>query len=141
MTKSRKGQAPPPLSREAFRQRFDNFFLDPAFAADRDAIARVEAIAWDGYINGRKSPVTQKAGPEFAHPDFDMSVEWLETRDRLLAAEAKQKHLATRSRVLVICGAARNDGTCPGEISKTFRLAGVAHETLEAPILRSTGST
>ena len=30
-----------------------------------------------------------------------------------------------RSRVLVICGSPRNDGTCPGEISKTFRLAGM----------------
>ena len=132
MTKPRKGQAPPPLSREAFRQRFDNFFLDPAFAADRNAIARVEAIAWDGYINGRKSPFTEKAGPEFADPNFDMSVEWRETRDRLLAAETKQKDSATRSRVLVICGAARNDGTCPGEISKTFRLAKMASETLAA---------
>jgi multimeric flavodoxin WrbA len=33
--------------------------------------------------------------------------------------------------VLVICGSARNDGTCPGEISKTFRLLGIARETLE----------
>ena len=132
MTKLRTGQAPPPMSREAFRQHFDNFFLDPAFAADRDAIARVEAIAWDGYINGRKSPFTEKAGPEFADPDFEMSVEWRETRDHLLAAETKQRDSTTRSRVLVICGAARNDGTCPGEISKTFRLAKMAGETLEA---------
>ena len=33
--------------------------------------------------------------------------------------------------MLVICGSARNDGTCPGEISKTFRLVGLARETLE----------
>jgi multimeric flavodoxin WrbA len=29
-------------------------------------------------------------------------------------------------RVLVICGAPRNDGSCPGEMSKTFRLAKIA---------------
>lgn len=67
-----------------------------------------------------RHPVTEKAGPGFADPEFDMSVEWRTTRDRVLAAEAKQKDAQTPSRVLLICGAARNDGTCPGEISKTF---------------------
>ena len=33
--------------------------------------------------------------------------------------------------MLLICGSARNDGTCPGEMSKTFRLLQVARETLE----------
>jgi multimeric flavodoxin WrbA len=32
---------------------------------------------------------------------------------------------------LLICGSARNDGTCPNEISKTFRLLQIAKETLE----------
>jgi multimeric flavodoxin WrbA len=32
--------------------------------------------------------------------------------------------------VLLICGSARNDGTCPGEISKTFRLVSLAREVL-----------
>ena len=30
----------------------------------------------------------------------------------------------------MICGSPRNDGTCPGEISKTFRLAGLVSEVL-----------
>jgi multimeric flavodoxin WrbA len=30
----------------------------------------------------------------------------------------------------VVCGSARNDGTCPGEVSKTWRLAKIAEETL-----------
>jgi multimeric flavodoxin WrbA len=29
----------------------------------------------------------------------------------------------------VICGSSRNDGSCPGEISKTYRLAKIAQET------------
>jgi multimeric flavodoxin WrbA len=33
--------------------------------------------------------------------------------------------------VLLICGSSRNDGSCPGEISKTWRLAKIAQETLE----------
>ncbi len=36
----------------------------------------------------------------------------------------------TPSRVLLICGSSRNDGTCPGEISKTFRLMQIARATI-----------
>ena len=43
-----------------------------------------------------------------------------------------QKDPATKSRVLLINGAARNDGTCPGEISKTYRMTELAREVLEA---------
>ena len=60
-----------------------------------------------------------------------MSVEWKATRDRLLAAESAQKNAATPSRVLLICSSARNDGSCPGEISKTWRLTLIAKEILE----------
>ena len=73
-----------------------------------------------------------KAGPGFADPDYDLSVEWKEAHDRLLAAEARQKDPATPGRILLINGAARNDGTCPGEISKTWRLAQLCAETIAA---------
>ncbi|MEP6656377.1 MAG: flavodoxin family protein, partial [Betaproteobacteria bacterium] len=62
---------------------------------------------------------------------YDLSVEWRATRDAVRAAEVRQKDPATRSRVLVIVGAPRNDGTCPGEISKTFRLAKIASKVFE----------
>jgi multimeric flavodoxin WrbA len=131
MSSVRKGQAPPKLSREAFQARFRSFFQDPAYDSAPEALARIEEIAWDAYVNSRKAPRTQKAGPEFADPDYDLSVEWLATRARLQQAEQRQKDPSTRSRVLVVIGAARNDGSCPGEISKTFRLAGYAREILE----------
>lgn len=98
----RKGQAPDTLSREVFRVRFENSFFDPAFESERDAIARLEAIAWDAYVQGRKAPRTAKAGPGFADPDYDLSVEWREARDRLHAAEIQQKAASTKARVLVI---------------------------------------
>lgn len=47
MTKIRTGQAPATLTRVQFRERFNGRFYDPAFEAERDAIARLEAIAWD----------------------------------------------------------------------------------------------
>src|SRR3981081_3061621 len=104
MTDVRKGQAPPELSRDEFGKRFRLSFYDPAFLKEKDSIARLEAIAWDAYHDERKSPITIKAGPGFADPDFDLSVEWKETRDRLLQAEARQKDPGTISRVLLICG-------------------------------------
>jgi multimeric flavodoxin WrbA len=131
MTKPRTGQAPPPLTRDEFGERFRRSFYDPAFEREREAIARLEAIAWDGYEKDRKAPRTAKAGPGFADPDYELSVEWRATRDKLVAAEKRQKDPATKSRVLVICGSSRNDGSCPGEMSKTYRLAKIARQTLE----------
>lgn len=128
----RTDQAPPKLGRDEFHLQFMRSFADPAFGQAREALQQVEQIAWTNYDQSRKAPVTQKAGPEFADPDYDMSVEWKATRDKLLAADARQKDPATISRVLLICGSARNDGTCPGEISKTHRMVGLAREILEA---------
>jgi multimeric flavodoxin WrbA len=123
MTKPRTGQAPPQLDRAEFRRRYRQAFYDPAFTPERDAIARLEEIAWASYAEGNKAPRTAKAGADFADPDYDLSIEWRDTRDRLLAAERKQKSKDGKTRILVICGSPRNDGTCPGELSKTWRLA------------------
>ncbi len=131
-TDVRKGQAQGPLSREEFGRRFRRNFFDPAFDGEHEAIARLEAIAWEGYEKDRKAPRTAKAGAGFHDPDYDLSIEWRETRDRLLEAQKRQKDAATRSRVLVICGSSRNDGSCPGEMSKTWRLAKIAGETLQS---------
>jgi multimeric flavodoxin WrbA len=132
MTDVRKGQAPGQLPRDEFRKRFMQSFYDPAYAAEKDALARLEAIAWDAYSEGRKAPITVKAGPGFADPDYDLSVEWRQTRDRLIAAQKRQADAATRSRILLVCGSARNDGTCPGEMSKTYRLTKIAQEVVES---------
>jgi multimeric flavodoxin WrbA len=132
MTKPRKGQFPGMLGRNEFHLRFVGSFGHPSFTKVQKALAEVEEVAWDNYINEHKLARTEKAGEGFADPEYELSVEWRDTRDRLLAAEAGQKDSATKSRVLLICGADRNDGTCPGEMSKTFRLTQIAREVLEA---------
>ena len=132
MTEVRKGQAPRVLERNEFHLEFRRSFFDPTFDSVQLEIGKIEEIAWENYINGRKAPITEKAGPEFADPNYDLSVEWKATRDKLIATDATQKDPATKSRVLLICGSARNDGTCPGEISKTFRMTKLATEILEA---------
>jgi multimeric flavodoxin WrbA len=130
-TDVRKGQAPPAHTREQFRERFRARFFDPAFRAEDEAIARLEEIAWQAYCGARKAPITRKAGPEFKDPDYELSVEWYETRNKLLAAQQRWGEAATPSRVLVINCAPRNDGSCPGEMSKSFRLAQLAGAELQ----------
>jgi multimeric flavodoxin WrbA len=127
----RTGQAGPMVPRDEFHRRFMEPFYDPAFRAEDAAISRLEQLAWEAYQQGRKAPITQKAGPGFADPDYDLSVEWREARDRLLAARKRQEQASTPSRVLLVCSSARNDGSCPGEMSKTFRLTQLAREVIE----------
>jgi multimeric flavodoxin WrbA len=128
--KVRKGQAPPALSREQFRAHFQRSFFDPAFGPERSALARLEEIAWNNYCQARKAPVTRKAGAGYRDPDYDLSIEWIAARANIELAAERQKNPAGASRALVICAAARNDGTCPGEMSKSYRLAKIAEEIL-----------
>ncbi len=131
MTKIRKGQAPDKLSRDAFGDRFRTPFFDPMFDAEREALSRIEEIAWEAYRKSRKSPVTKKAGRGFADPDYDLSTEWRANRDAILRAEQVQKEPASSARVLLVSAAARNDGTCPGEMAKSYRLCEAATEAFE----------
>ena len=85
----RTGQAPAPLTRAEFHERFMLRFYDPAFAVELDAIARLEEIAWKAVEDGRKAPITQAAGPGFADPSYEVSVQWLDTQQRLKAAQRR----------------------------------------------------
>ena len=84
------------------------------------------------YDDGRKAPKTSPAGPGYADPDYKLSDDWREASERLKQAEQRQKDPATPSRILLINGAARSEHTCPGESSKTWRLAMIARETFAA---------
>jgi len=132
MTDVRKGQAPGQISRADFAERFQSSFRDPAFQAERESLQRIEQIAWLAYKDERKAPVTRKAGPGHADPDYDLSVDWLAAHDAIAAAQATQADPTSVSRVLMIVGSARNDGSCPGEISKSFRFCQWMTEELQA---------
>src|SRR5437660_7024366 len=118
MTNARKCQYRGKMSRAAFSAKFQKLFYDPRIAPHRAAIAQLEAIAWSNYCDARKSPRTHKAGQGFADPDYDLSDEWRRHRDAVARARAKQMDPPSPSRVLLVCAADRNDGTCPGETSK-----------------------
>ncbi|HEV7557552.1 MAG TPA: flavodoxin family protein [Kofleriaceae bacterium] len=129
--KIRHGSPSVELSRDEFRARFRAQFVDPAFERVDKAIALVEQVAWEAYAGHRKAPRTRKAGPEFADPDYDMSIDWLAARDAIRAAQVRHD-TSVRRRILVVAGGSRNEHTCPGEQSKTQRLADTAVEELSA---------
>ncbi|MEA2887170.1 MAG: hypothetical protein QOD11_1530, partial [Bradyrhizobium sp.] len=121
----RKGMPPVKLAREEFERRYRKRFKDPAFEPLQRELDAIIAAAWDGYSNSRKSPVTRKAGPGFADPDYDISVDWLAAREAILSAQ--RRHDAGETpRILLINGSSRSDHTCPGEMSKTWRLVKLA---------------
>ena len=131
MAEVRTGQGSVALTRDEFERRLRERFYDPAFAPVSAEIDRVVDVAWQAYDEYHKSPRTRKAGPGFADPEFALPIEWLETRERILAAQREQQDASTQSRILLISGAARHDQTCPGEMSKTFRLVQMAREEIE----------
>ena len=117
--------------REEFERRLRERFYDPAFQQVEPQIADIIAVAWEAYDAYRKSPRTRPAGPGFADPSFELPIEWLETREHIQQAEREQKDASRIGRILLVCGAARHDQTCPGEMSKTFRSASLAREEVE----------
>ncbi|MGC2812913.1 MAG: flavodoxin family protein, partial [Bradyrhizobium sp.] len=127
----RKGMPPVKLSRGEFEKRYRDRFIDPVFrplARELDAI--VEA-AWDAYSHSRKSPVTRKAGPGFADPDYEISVDWLAAREAILAAQRRHDDINEKPRILLINGSSRSEHTCPGEMSKSWRLIKSAEPIFE----------
>ena len=130
--KVRTGQPGVQLDRGEFATRFRQGFDDPAFARDPDALERVLGIAWDGYDQYRKSPRTRPAGPGYADPDHALSDEWRAARDAVDAAQARQRDPATPSRILLVSASPRSEHTCPGEMSKSYRLAEAARAVIGA---------
>ena len=132
MTTVRKLTQYVPLTREAFRERFFERFYDPAFDELRAELEKICERSWDGYIKYRKSPRTQAAGAGFSDPAFKLPVEWLDTRRAIHEAENKQKNPASPSRILIVSGSTRSEHSCPGEVSKTHRLADHAAKAIAA---------
>jgi multimeric flavodoxin WrbA len=128
----RKEQPSVQLTKDEFARRLRLKFADPAFDAVRGEIDRIIAVAWDGYEQYRKWPRTRKAGAGYADPDFDLPDEWRATRDAIALAQREHDDASRPPRVLLISAAARSNQTCPGETPKSWRLAQLARDTIEA---------
>ena len=120
------------LSRKEFVLRFHQRHADPSFEAVAKPLDAVTEVAWRNYIDYRKAPRRRKAGTAFADPGYELSLDWIEARHRIREAGRVQRRRASPSRILLINGSARSDQTCPGEMSKTYRLAKIAQRAIEA---------
>jgi multimeric flavodoxin WrbA len=127
----RKGMPSPRLAEDEFKRRFRLQFTDPAFAPLAGELEKVAAAAWDAYRHSRKSPHTQKAGSNFADPDYDLSIDWMNAREAIAAAQRQHDIAGAPNRVLLINGSPRSEHTCPGEMSKSYRLTQLAETTLK----------
>jgi multimeric flavodoxin WrbA len=128
----RKGSPSPELDEQEFKRRFLQQYIDPAFGGLQDELQRVAEAAWRGYSEYRKSPRTRKAGPEFEDPDFDLSVDWLVAREAIHNAQARHDDANGPARILLISCSSRSEHTCPGELSKSYRLMKLAHDVFAA---------
>jgi multimeric flavodoxin WrbA len=122
----RKGMPPVKLTRDEFKSRYKSRFVDPVFTPLERELDAIIAAAWDAYSHSRKSPVTQKAGAGFADPDYDLAVDWLATRAAILEAQRLHDDAKATPRILIVNGSARSEHTCPGEMSKTWRMVKLA---------------
>jgi multimeric flavodoxin WrbA len=128
----RKGSASPRLEEAEFKRRYLQQFEDEGFRALGPELERIADVAWDAYSNERKSPQTRKAGPGYADPEYDLSTEWIAASDAIKAAQARHDDPSGPVRVLLINGSSRSEHTCPGELSKSWRLTQIAREVIEA---------
>ena len=111
---------------ETFTARFLAQFQDPAYTPLAAELEKIAAAAWEGYSHERKSQRTRKAGPAFADPHYELALEWLEAREALIAAQARHEDPRAPLSYLIINASPRSEHTCPGEMSKSYRLVELA---------------
>ncbi|MGO4440948.1 flavodoxin family protein [Rhizobium sp. RAF56] len=127
----RKGSPSPRLEEAEFRKRFLNQFRDPAYEPLKVELEKVADAAWDAYAHSRKSPQTRRAGPGFADPEYALSSDWLAARQAINEAQARHEDKNGPFRFLLINGSSRSEHTCPGELSKSYRMVEIARQVLE----------
>ena len=126
----RKGMPPVKLSRNEFERRYRSRYADPAFRPLARELDAIVAAAWDAYSHSRKAPVTRKAGPGFADPDYEIAVDWLSARNAIIEAQRRHDDAAATPRILIVNGSSRSEHTCPGEMSKSWRMVKAAEPVL-----------
>ncbi|WP_028749090.1 flavodoxin family protein [Rhizobium mesoamericanum] len=127
----RTGSPSPRLDEAEFKRRFLNQFQDEAYASLGVELAKIASAAWEVYKHSRKSPRTRKAGAGFEDANFDLSVDWIAARDAVLSAQRRHEDRNGPRRFLLINGSSRSEHTCPGEVSKSFRIVEIARAVLE----------
>ena len=125
--KPRKGQGSVKLTREEFERRLRERFYDPAFERV-ERRARATSSTSPGTRTTSTARARARGRPAPASPTRTTSCRWNGSTPARRSARRERRTTTPTAprRVLLICGAARHDQTCPGEMSKTFRLAQIA---------------
>jgi multimeric flavodoxin WrbA len=127
----RKGMPSPRLDEAAFRERFLSRFVDPAFDPLKGELDHIAAAAWDAYSHERKAPKTRAAGPGYADPTYELAEDWIAAKAAVDAAQQRHDDPSGPCRVLLINGSSRSEHTCPGEMSKSYRMVEISRVALE----------
>lgn len=122
----RKGMPPRKLEKDEFGRRYRSRYADPVFRPLQRELNAIIDAAWDAYSDSRKSPLTRKAGPGFADPDYEVAIDWLAAQADIKSAQARHDDPGETPRILLIDGSPRTEHTCPGEMSKSWRLMEIA---------------
>ena len=128
----RKGMPDVHLDEAEFRKRFLQQFADPRFEEHRDALDRIAGSAFKNYDEGRKSPNSRKAGAGYADPDYELADDWRAAKEAIDQAQAEHDDPGQPPCILIVNGSSRSEHTCPGEMSKSWRLTEIAREICEA---------
>ena len=73
---------------------------------------RITEAAWDAYYHFRKSPLTHKAAPGYADPDYDPADDWIAAHEAITAAQSAHEDRNGASCILLINGSPRSEHTC-----------------------------
>jgi multimeric flavodoxin WrbA len=132
----RRSEAVAKIDEAEFQKRFFERFEGSEFDGMQKELQSLCAIAYDNYKKGKKAPNTQKAGPGYADPSYELNAHWIRANAALRQAEEEHRSSETPY-ILIVNGSDRNPHTCPGEISKSSRLIQAAKEAIYAESLGS----
>jgi multimeric flavodoxin WrbA len=122
----RKGMPDPQIDQATFIARSKKQFTDPVFDPLVSEVEKIARGAWDAYTNHRKSPRTCKAGHGYADPNYDLALDWLAAKEAVERARTLHDNPTAQPRILIVNGSSRSEHTCPGEMSKSWRLVEIA---------------
>lgn len=124
----RKGMPDVQLGEAEFRMRFFKQFADPRFEGVKASLDEIAGIAFRNYDEGRKAPNAHKAGEGYADPEYELADDWRAAKQAIDQALREYEDPAQPPCILIVNGSSRSEHTCPGEMSKSWRLTEIARE-------------
>ena len=124
----RKGMPSVQLDEEEFLDRFKSQFAIPRSTRRRSAgQGRGHCLA---RLQGRPQVAAQphKAGQGYADPDYELGDDWRDAKAAIEQAQREYDDPAQPPCILIVNGSSRSEHTCPGEMSKSWRLTEIARE-------------